>query len=63
MSMTVIIVLNLVMSLLALGAVAAVLLVARLLQPVSADEEGRAGWRGPSHHRLMLPAAPAQAVI
>jgi hypothetical protein len=53
MSMTVIVVLNLVMSLLAIGAVAAGVLIARRLQPVSADEGGRAEWRDPSHYRLI----------
>ena len=58
MSMTVLVVLNLVMSLLAIGAVAAGVLIARALQPVSADEGGRADWRGPSdhgRHRMTLP--------
>jgi hypothetical protein len=53
--MTLIVVLNVAMSLLAVGAVAAGVPIARALQPASADEGGRASSEGLRGRRSRIP--------
>jgi hypothetical protein len=64
MSMTLVVVLNLVLSLLAFGAVGAGVLIARRLHPgppVPPNEGGRARWRGPSSPRSQIVLSIATA--
>ncbi len=62
MPMTLVVVLNVVMSLLAFGAVAVGVLIARRLSPGAPNQGGRAHRRGPSS-RLRPPVRAPQMVL